>query len=115
MTGGLPRSLVDLIDVVGVEGARRIVERWGGTRLWVPRSAAGHELADVVGEEASGRLCRAWGGEAHAIPRAVALERAERDRRIRGLHEAGMSAAEIARQERITIGRVYQILAAAAD
>lgn len=52
-TDYLPASLKDLIDVVGLEPARKLVGVYGGTRLTVPaKMHEAHPLAELLGIEA---------------------------------------------------------------
>ena len=107
----LPASWVDLLAALGEEAAWAVVEHWGGTRIYVPQRPSA-EIIDVLGEQRAAVFCTALGGAAHAIPLALEVGRRVRDMRIRARVDAGDPVSNIAREEGLTTGRIYQILAA---
>jgi hypothetical protein len=57
----LPAAIRDWVDLIGLEAVWRIVQRWGGTPLYIPtpeRLGYEHELAQHVGYERAQMLCR---------------------------------------------------------
>lgn len=107
----LPSLLAEMVDALGEDVARAVVDEWGGTRLWVPRRIRpGHPIATALGVDAAERLVRWSGGAAIAVPTDAAWRRAERDARIRSGRTHGVPAAVLARREGLTTGRIYQIL-----
>lgn len=114
----LPRDLREIADLIGLPGARDLVDAWGGVRIYLPlahRLTDRHALVGCLGRDAAERLCRRFGGAEIDIPRAsLALQRA-RDRRICRERERGSSVRVLARRYRLTERRVWEILAAARD
>jgi hypothetical protein len=80
----LPPIVRDLIEVVGEEAARQLVERFRGERLWVP-SAPGpdHPITLCVGPELAARI--GWWlspGDNLDFPMLAAASRSARDAAI---------------------------------
>ncbi len=112
--GALPPSLAEIIDAIGIGAALKLVEAYGGIRVYVPGEEyidAEHALVRAVGLEAARRLARARAREFIEVPRAAAYLRAVRNAAIRdGLTEA--SAAELARRYGTTRRNIFRIKAA---
>lgn len=106
-------QLEDLVIKLGLPAALRLVERFGGTRIYLPRAEfmnADHPIAQAVGLEAALELCQAWAQERPAIPRAAAFLRNERDRAL--LKDANdHTVPALARKYELTERQVYYILA----
>ncbi len=115
--GELPASLAEIIDAIGIAAALKLVERYGGTRVYVPSEetiTVTHPLACAIGLEAARKLARVRGREYLDVPRCAAYVRAIRNAAIRdGLAEA--SAAELARQYCTTRRNIFRIAAAGDD
>lgn len=111
----LPASLQDIAEIVGFRAALKIVEQWGGIRLWVPdRVTAEHPLARVIGLAAARKLCASWCRSTEIpIPRAARRLIALRNARICADFAAGVSAPRLARREGLTERMVRYIIAAA--
>jgi hypothetical protein len=59
-----PAELRYLTEILGVEATLALIERRGGTRLWVPRTyRAKSEFTAEFGEAAARQLVRRFGGE----------------------------------------------------
>lgn len=103
--------LEELERVLGVQLMPRLIERFGGTRVYFPdakKLTATHPLAVSIGLEAAKRICSQWKSERLYIPRA-ALARNERDRKL--LADARtMSVSQLAREHKLTERAVYLIL-----
>ncbi|TBW58538.1 hypothetical protein EZI54_03910 [Marinobacter halodurans] len=111
-TDYLPASLKDLIDVVGLEPARKLVSVYGGTRLTVPaKMHAAHPLAELLGIEAAQALSRHYALERVDVPTASAATKAARNREMREHHQAGVSVRRLALRYQLTERRVWEILA----
>jgi len=114
----LPESLRELVDLIGLPAALKLVERWGGiTAVYVPRDMTpGHHLARVLGYPAALKLARMYGGGClRNIPRCVGALRAVRDRQVLRLRADGLSPRDIAPQVGLTERRVWGILAEAGE
>ena len=123
-TDALPASLTEIIDAIGIGATLKLVEAFGGIRVYVPsedtlRSSEhlardGHPLARAIGVEAACKLARLRSGEFLDLPRATAYMRAMRDAAIRdGLENA--SAAALAIQYHTTRRNIFRIKAAGGD
>lgn len=82
----LPYILQDLADQIGLPLTMRLVARYGGTRLYIPKGAVSddHELVKILGREATAKLQAYYGGEPHFdIPLAMKSVRAVRNAEIK--------------------------------
>ena len=114
----LPESLRDIVDLVGVQAAVRLVENFGGlTKLYVPKRVdEDHVLAKKLGLKTARALAEEYGGdEIRNIPRCLASIRAVRNARIRGAFDAGASAASLALRFGLTERQIWNILSAGAS
>lgn len=108
----LPQSLAEVIDAVGMAPAMALVERAGGTRVYVPERIDGeHPLAQWMGLDAAQALVERFGTDTLDVPRCLAGMRMVRDRRIRAERRAGASIRDLALRYRLTMRQVYTILA----
>jgi len=100
----LPRILQDLAELIGLQLTMRLVEEYGGIRLYIPKCdmADDHALVKLIGREAAEKLQREYGGEPHMdIPLALASVRAVRNAEIRAARPH-KSASHLAREYRTT-------------
>ncbi|WP_301181602.1 Mor transcription activator family protein [Thalassolituus sp. UBA3500] len=92
----LPESIRDIIDLVGISAALRIVEERGGIRLYVPKTpAVNHWLSDLIGLDNMTALVNVYAGEEIEIPRCAAALKAIKDHEIA---TAEGSVTELARR-----------------
>lgn len=96
-----------LIDLLGLETARRLEDALGGRRLYIA-ARPGTVLIQVLGEAAAERLANTFAGSHISVP----LLRAKR-RRILALHRAGQSVRTIAGVMTCSERLVYRVLAEA--
>jgi len=97
----------DLREAVGEEATRKLVEAFGGARLYVPLStASAEELNRVIGAVAAAQLVRTFGGDRVEVPRPPS-----RRARIHELRRRGLSIDAIALEAGCTRRRVFQVLA----
>jgi len=101
----LPESARQLADVVGLAAAVRLIEEFGGTRLYVP-AARSERLAALIGAEAAAALRRRWGGDELRVPLVPRLQEAA----VAALYREGWSAARLARRFLRTEKWVYDIV-----
>ncbi len=111
----LPKSIRDIVDLVGMPATMALVKAYGGIYLKVPTGARADgavraRLIGLMGEEAAEALIRTYGGERVAIARCAAALRDERDNRIISSYDAGTSATTIALREGMTERHVRTIL-----
>lgn len=101
-----------LIALIGVDGARKLSDAYGGTVLNVPRSVRpGSPLVRVLGEYAVGRLVGGFAGDTVYIPKDVASVRANRDRAIVAEFESGNCVRDLSLAYGLTMRRIQSILA----
>lgn len=101
--------LTELVEVVGLPDTMRIVQRWGGTRLWIPHQAEdGTPLVQYLGRAQADKLCARLGGNRPDIPKAMRLLNVLRDDDIRS-NPGGLSVPELALRYGLNERRIYQI------
>lgn len=97
------------VELIGAEATAKLIERFGGTRVYVPHSPTpGDALAQTVGVEPALKLARTFGGERVEVPNPP-----PRRTRIIAMRAAGQSIESIARSLGCTRRRVFQVLAEA--
>lgn len=104
--------LEELVKTLGLPAALRLVERFGGTRVYLPRPerlTLEHPVVDVVGLEAARELCQLWPQERPWIPLAAKFLRDERDRALIA-DSATRTMPQLARKYETTERHVYRIL-----
>ena len=107
----LPPMLADLATTIGTAATLKLLDRFGGTRLYVPgRVGDEHPLVFAIGKEAADKLVAVYGRERIDVPRASEMWRASRDADIRDRYRAGETAAELARYYQVTERTIYRIL-----
>ena len=100
-----PPEVAELAACLGVAGALKLIEVYGGVRLHVPTPARAHSsvLSTVLDDGELQRFCAAFGGNRIAVPLA-------REWRVRMLlHAGGRSHSEIARLTGSTVSWVSKI------
>lgn len=97
--GGLPALLVEIAEIAGLEAAITLADRYGGNRVYIPRRASdSHWLTLCVGRKAADLICHHFAhpsGIELELPRGPALNRTERQARLRRLIAQGLTSTEI--------------------
>lgn len=108
----LPGVLQDIAGMIGLPGTLKLVEKYGGTRLYVPQKLdAEHDLSRLIGLDHATMLAETYGGEDHFdIPRAVAATRAVRDAHIRADRADGITHSQLALRYGLTERQIRNIL-----
>lgn len=107
----LPKSLVEVAEVIGLPATRKLVETHGGTRVFVPRRLkTQHKLANLLGFEKARRLSAHFGGESLNIARAASIHRAKRNVNIVRCYDAGRRVPSLAQEHGLTERQIYTIL-----
>lgn len=91
----LPASARRLVELIGLEATTRLVEEFGGTRLYVAE-VRNQRLREVIGEKAAEILSRYFGREEILVPICPALQEAMAVQ----MYRVGESARTIARRFR---------------
>lgn len=102
--GLLPLILQDMAGLIGLPLTMRLVEKHGGTRLYVPKGemADDHALVKLIGREAAEKLQSMYGGDEHFdIPLALRAIKAVRNAEIKALRPR-VSERELAREYHTT-------------
>lgn len=119
MTGGgweiraetLPGVLAAIADLIGVEPALHLAERWGGRRRYIPTAEQlrrDHPLVGLLGRRRALLVCGQLGGGEVNLPSAKPLRHALRARELR---RQGRSHAEIAGELGLGVKRVAELVA----
>lgn len=107
MTPPPPAELSQFTDAIGAEALLRLIEAYGGTRLYIPQEPTEDTLlAQVVGLRAARSLAKSLGWGTLKVPLA-------RNWRVRLYRHRGDSYAAIARRLGMTESTVGKILQAA--
>lgn len=108
----LPASMVEIKDIVGLDGVEKLLNRCGGTRIFIPRNLkAQHKLANLLGIEAAQRMSAYFGGETLTIVRASRAKKAVRNREIIQRYDRGDKVPTLAMAFELTERQIYSILA----
>lgn len=109
----LPASLADVVDAIGLEATLCLVERLGGTRIYVPDGMnPDHALVRLIGHQSAYALAKEMPGETLDLPRCVNAVRAARDAQIRAERAGGSTVRKLALKYGLTERQIYAILAA---
>lgn len=124
----LPQSAQNLVRLIGLARAVRLIDQLGGTTFPVAKGKnrlgqLRYELlADAIGVDAADILTQEYGGEALYIPNCAAALRAVRNRAIHDrfdqltshssnpVYSSNEAVALLAREHRISDRRVWEIL-----
>ncbi len=99
----LPRRIAELVDVVGLTAALKLVELRGGVRLEVPKRAKPeHWLVPHIGIEALTKLAAYYSGECIEIDRCAKVLKLLKEREIVAEFAGGLSNAQLARKYQYT-------------
>lgn len=113
----LPPSLAELVRLIGFPATLKLVERFGGVRLYVPLEEhlnEVHAIVCAIGGESARKLSRDRATEILEIPRAAAYMRVVRDVLMREQYETE-SASALARKYGMTRRNVFYRVGAAND
>lgn len=102
----LPGTLRPVAEACGFEAVERLIEVYGGTRLYVPAGAVSAAIAGQCGQAVAEALRREFGGDYAVLPRARTLQAAKRREQVR---KDDRPANVIARELGITAGAVYRM------
>lgn len=111
----LPSRLAELAQITDLVATLKLVQKRGGTRIWIPHEpAAHHDLTRIVGLAAARKMRDYYGGgDWFQVDKAEPAVRAARDRAIVAAHNDGVSVERLARDYGLTMRTIWRILAAA--
>ncbi|MBV8774554.1 MAG: helix-turn-helix domain-containing protein [Deltaproteobacteria bacterium] len=95
------RSLArTLVEVIGCESVQKMINEFGGARIWVPvRCLPDAKLTQLLGETAASALCTRFGGDYLQVPNTITDD--DIYLRIAELHRQGCKINDIA----LAVGR----------
>lgn len=111
----LSPKLQELVCLIGLPATMRLVERFGGLRIYIPANPAPeHPFAEVIGYDNLVKLGQAIGvggqGERFLLPKAMRALHAIRNARIRGDYQAGKSTRTLAIEHHLTERHIERIV-----
>lgn len=107
----LPGSVADIAQAIGVPATLKLIERFGGSRVYVPeweRITEDHAIARAIGLAAACAVAKLCAKNRLEMPRAASAFRRARDRAIRE-DSRSASVSNLAFKYRLSERRVYQI------
>ena len=111
----LPQSLQEIAEVIGLMAVLKLVDRYGGRRICIPRRLEpGHPLIEVLGQRQAAALVQTYALERIHVPNAARALVSARDKEIRRL-KAQQSVTSLAEDFGLTERQVYRILAEEPD
>ena len=113
MNGELPPTIARIAELIGLQAALRLVEKFGGTRIYIPEElpTPDHVLAKTIGYGEANALCAAFARDWLSVPRCTDRLRAQRDNQIRQEYDGGRSVRELAREYEMTERNIWRIVA----
>lgn len=112
----LPPRLQEFVRLIGLPATLRMVERFGGLRIYIPATATpDHPFAEIIGIDNLAKLCQEYSADGHGLrfelPKALHALNAVRNAQIRADYESGASARSLAGQHRVTERHIERIVA----
>ena len=107
----LPESLHEVVNLIGLPAMIKMVERFPGIRIFVPRKIKDdHAIVKVIGLELAQKLAKHFDGSEFAVPKAQEALILARNRQIRRLYGPS-TAAQLALMYDLTERQIYRIVA----
>ena len=112
----LPPMLQHWVELSGLDAVMRLVQRFGGTRVYIPMPehiTPDHWLAQELGVEAARAVAKAYTQEILLVPMATQALEKLKENLIRIDLGNGLSVRDIALKHRVHERRVWRIKATA--
>lgn len=111
----LPKTALDLVEVIGIDATIDLVKMFGGDDLKVPEVANGLSrmwaiLLETLGPDAAAKLVSRYSGNTIYIPFCASALRVFRDREIIRRYNQGEPFDTLRREHKITRRHLYRIL-----
>jgi len=107
----LPQSICDLTQQIGLAATMKLIQQYGGTRLYLPKTLSPkHELLQLVGLTAARAIVGHFDDDRPHIPLASHALRRARNRAI-CVQAENISTPHLARQYGLHERSIYKILA----
>jgi hypothetical protein len=108
VTEGLPASLVDVAEALGLRVALALIQNFGGLDVKFPKDPSpDHPVIKALGEEDGRALCQFLGGQQIYVPHARPAKSARAD--VQRMEAAGMDRAAIARSLGLSARHVRRV------
>lgn len=113
----LPPIVQEIADLIGLPATLKLVEAYGGTRLYVPkRFDPDHPIVKLIGHELAALLFARFGGQDQFdVPRCVIAIKAARDKQIRAERRDGTTHARLAVKHGLSERQIRNILGPEVD
>jgi hypothetical protein len=106
----LPSRTQELVEVIGLPAALKLVELHGGRHIWVPTTAKEtHWLNEQIGMDAFTKLCAHYSYSRLEIDKCATLIRALRDKTILEEFNHGMTNYQLATKYNTTERQIVRI------
>lgn len=112
----LPERLQEIVRLIGLPLTLRLVERFGGLRIYIPAEATPeHHLAELLGMDAFAKLCKEYSADGHGLrfelPNAKRSLAAVRNAQIRDEFSSHKSIRDLAAEHKLTERHITRIVA----
>lgn len=102
----LPGAIRPVAEICGFDGVEKLIEVFGGMRLYVPRAGLAMAVASRCGTAVAEALSQCYGGDYVVLPLAHSLATARKHAAIRN---DTRSARVIAREWKMSVNSIYRI------
>lgn len=110
---GLPASLVEVAQVLGLRVALGLMREFGGREMRFPKSPGPHHpIIKALGEEDGRALCHYLADQTLYVPHGRA---ASNRRQVVALEDAGLTRGQIARRLQLSARHVRRLSRSAGD
>lgn len=111
MKSRLPKIIRDVATVIGTKGAKKLMETYGGVRIFIPKKMSNqHKLAVMLGPNLAKKMSMHFGGESIQVPKGAAVTRGIRNHEIVNLYGKGTRVCDLAMDFALTERQIYTIL-----
>jgi len=106
----LPPAMRELIDVIGLVSAIKLIMSFGGQKLYISGKLSDNLISYVIGEAEYQKLWEIYRSDTLIIPKSDALIQRLAHIQVRILSQQGKTSAEIAQMLGYTQRHVFRIL-----
>ena len=106
----------DMVEQLGYQVAQKLVDHYGGARVYIPLAAnlrAEHDLVKIFGYQMARFIAKTYGGRLLEVPTKSTEARHDRNELILSAHRSGARANTIARQFGLSRSTVDRVIAKA--
>lgn len=107
----LPKSLQEIIEILGENIAMELVKHLGGRHLYVPNAVSDdHDIAKAIGLEQATKFCQHFRGSALSIPKCKTYFNRKRNQEMIELHRKGEKIPSLVATFGLTTRQIRTIL-----